>query len=101
MITSRLSSAALRPVAGSPPGPEPAGELLSDLDPLLGHRSPEHLQIGVHGDEIDAGKPVVHHPVDSVAPGAPDPHDLENGQPLLLFEVKTRRHYVLSFLGAR
>ena len=53
-ISSRWSSAAWRPISGSEPGAEPAGELAADVELHVGVAHEQRLRVGVHRDELAA-----------------------------------------------
>ena len=68
---------------GVAPGPEPAGQLPSDieLDVRIAHQ--QSLRIGVDRDELHSSKTGVDHPVDRIAASASDADNLDHGQIIL------------------
>jgi hypothetical protein len=52
-ISSRWSSAALRPTSGSAPAPRPRVSSLTDVELDVGVAHQQRLRVGVDGDELD------------------------------------------------
>lgn len=90
-ISARLSS---RP--DSPPGvgagTEATGQLLADVDGLIGIGHEKGLAVSVHGDELHAAHAGFHHAVHGVRAAAADTDDLDDGQ---MFRAWNVRHFVL------
>ena len=79
-ISSRWSSAALRPDLGVRAGTQAAGQLAADVELDVGVGHQQGLGVGVHRDELDALEADLDHPVDGVDAAATDADDLDHGQ---------------------
>ena len=71
-MRSRSSSAAAAPALGIAAGTQTLGELGADLHGVVGGGILEGLQVGVDGQEFDAGQPGFDHAADGVAAGSAD-----------------------------
>ena len=80
LMSSRLSSADLRPISGLAPGAEAAGDVGADVDLDVGVGDGERLGIGVDGDELDAADALLDHAVDRVGSAAADADHLDDGK---------------------
>lgn len=90
-ISARLSSAADSHL-GLAPAPETTGQLLADVDGLVGIGHEKGLAVSVHGDELHAAHAGLHHAVHGVRAAAADTDDLDDGQ---MFRAWNVRHFVL------
>ena len=65
---------------GVAPGPEPPGELATDVELQVGVAHEQRLGVGVHGDELDALQTGLDHAVHRVDAAAADAHDLDDSE---------------------
>ncbi len=63
---------------------EPAGDLATDVELDVGVAHQEGLGVRVDGDELDAAKPELDHPVDSVNAATANADDLDHGEVVLV-----------------
>ena len=61
-------------------GAEPTGDLAADVDLHVRVTHLQRLRVRVDGDELDAAKTRVDHPVDGVGAAAAHAHDLDHGE---------------------
>ena len=77
LTLSYSSIAAIRPSSAFGARAEPARDLRADVHGDVGGALLERLQVGVDGDELDAGDAGLDHPVDRVDAAAADADDAQ------------------------
>ena len=79
-ISSRWSSAALRPTSGLAPAPRPRVSSRPTSSLTSASRHQQGLGVGVDRDELDPAQADLDHPVDRVDAAAADADDLDDGE---------------------
>ena len=98
-ISSRCSSAAMRPTSGSLPGTEPTGQGAPDVELYVGFAHQKGLGVGVDRHELDPLQAGVDHAVDGVDACSPDTDDLDYGDEALAWRAHPRSILSLSTSG--
>ena len=89
-ISSRCSSAAMRPTSGSLPAPSPRVSVAPDVELYVGFAHQKRLGVGVDRHELDALQACVDHAVDGIDPGTADADDLDDGDEALAWRAHPR-----------